>query len=91
MVDRKESTNVPTKLAERAKEQHAPNRAEFKAIIIKEVEQSSKSRNIANVCRTIVPKKIEIYKSAIELGLKTAHLRTHAESVLKEIPEILPV
>lgn len=77
-LDKVGGQNVLTELAKRTRDQHAPNRAEFQAILIKEVEQSSKRRNIANVCPTIVPKTMWNYKSILKLGLKTAQLKTHA-------------
>lgn len=58
-LDKIESEDILTELAKPTRDQHAPNRAKLQAIIIREVEQSSKRRNIANACPTIVPKNVE--------------------------------
>ena len=65
-------------LQKRRGDQNAPNRAEFKAIVLKEVEQTSKRRNIADTRPKLSSQSLRSYKKSMELGERVAQLKTSA-------------
>ena len=62
----------------RRRDQKAPNRAEFQTIILEEVEQTSKRRNVANTRPQLSFQALRRYKKSIDLGKRVAPLKTSA-------------
>ena len=52
------------------REQKAPNRAEFKTIVLGEIEQTAKRRNIANTKPQLSSESLRRYKRSMNLGEK---------------------
>jgi hypothetical protein len=85
-IDFMGSENILTALAKRTRAQHAPNRAEFKAMIVTEMTESAKRRNIADIAPTISRRTMWNYKHRLNLGAKTAQLKTHARIAAEADP-----
>ena len=65
-------------LQKRRRDQKAPNRAEFKAIVLVEIEQTSKRRNIAEPRPQLSSQSLRRYKKKMNLGERVAQLKTSA-------------
>jgi hypothetical protein len=80
------SDSILTELAKRTRAQHAPNRAEFKAMVVTEIDESAKRRNIAVVTPTVSRRTMWNLKHRLNLGAKTAQLKTHARIAAEADP-----
>lgn len=85
-IDSAGNESIMTELAKRTRAQHAPNRAEFKAMIVTEITESAKRRNIADVAPTVSRRTMWNYKHRLNLGAKTAQLKTHARIAAEADP-----
>lgn len=85
-IDSAGSENILTELAKRTRAQHAPNRAEFKAMVVSEMEESAKRRNIAVAAPTVSKRTMWNYKKRLNLGARTAQLKTHARIAAEADP-----
>ena len=65
-------------LQKRRRDQKAPNRAEFKSIMLEEVEQTSKRRNVADARPQLSSQTLRMYKKSMNLGERVAQLKTSA-------------
>jgi hypothetical protein len=59
-IDSAGSESILTELAKRTKAQHAPNRAEFKAMVVTEIAESAKRRNIADAAPSVSRRTMEL-------------------------------
>ena len=65
-------------LQKRRRDQKAPNRAEFQSIVLEEVEQTSKRRNVADTRPQLSSQALRRYKKSMDLGERVAQLKTSA-------------
>jgi hypothetical protein len=65
-------------LEKRRRDQKALNRAEFKSIVLGEIEQTAKRRNIADTKPRLSSESLRRYKRTMNLGEKFAQLKTNA-------------
>ena len=65
-------------LQKRRRDQKAPNRAEFKSIVLGEVEQTSKRRNVADARPQLSSQTLRMCKKSMNLGERVAQLKTSA-------------
>lgn len=85
-IDCTGSENILTELAKRTRAQHAPNRAEFKAMVVTEMAESAKRRNIAVAAPTVSRRTMWNYRHSLNLGAKTAQLKTLARIAAEADP-----
>ena len=65
-------------LQKRRRDQNAPNMAEFKSIVLGEVEQTSKRRNVADARPQLSSQTLRMCKKSMNLGERVAQLKTSA-------------
>ena len=73
-------------LQKRRRGQKAPNRAEFKSIVLGKVEQTSKRRNAADARPQLSSQTLKMYKKSMNLGERVAQLITSARIVAERDP-----
>ena len=73
-------------LEKRRRDQIAPNRAEFKSIMLEKVEQPLKRRNVEDAIPQLSSQALRRYKKSMDLGGRVAQLKTTQGQLLKKIP-----
>ena len=65
-------------LQKHRRDQKAPNRAKFQTIMLEEVEQTSKRRNVPDTRPQLSSQALRRYKKSMDLGERAAQLKTSA-------------